>query len=248
MSWLCQNIFKQSESIAAQSTFPVVWLGIMKRHLLILVLLASFGCTPYPTFTNPIVKPNEAKRFDELMGVYQFKNPESGETLWLHIGRCAKSLPKGFHKFVIVSPSAPKKGEQGLTVSQYVGLVFKNKTSYIVQIPNTKNSGDDQANVILNEWGKSKIDGYTIIRLKQNGEQLQLEFLVEESIEKLVTEKILAGRIEQEIDETTDPPKVRRKNIVVTAETDELGKFFSNGNHDTLFKNTGLNFTKHRNR
>ena len=217
----------------------------MNRHLLILMLIAFTGCT-YPTFTNPIVKPGEARQFDELFGVYQCKNPESGETSWLHIGRCAESLPKGFHKFVWVSPPSPKKGDQGLIVGEYAGFVFKNETSYIVQIPYTENSGDDQAAVILKEWGKSKIDGYTIVRFKHLGKQVRLELLDEESVEEVVKNKTLSGRIEQEIDETTDPPKIGRKNIVVTAETDELGKFFANADHDTLFKNSGFTFTKHR--
>ena len=217
----------------------------MNRHfLLILPLILFAGCT-YPTFTNPIVKPVDAQRFDELFGVYQTTHPDTGETSWLHVGQCSDSLPKGFHKFVWVSPPAPKTNDQGLTVGEYIGFVYKNKASYIVQIPHTENSGDDQAAVILKEWGNSKINGYTVVRLKHLGGQLRLELLNEESVEEHVKNKSLSGRIEQKIDETTEPATIGRKNIIVTAETEALGKFFANVDHDSIFESSGYTFTKH---
>lgn len=216
---------------------------IMNRNFLILLLVVLAGCT-YPTFTNPIVEPVDAQRFDELFGVYQASDPESGETSWLHIGRCSETLPKGFHKFVWVSPPDPKKGDQGMVVLEYIGFVFKNDTSYIVQMPHTENSGDDQAAVILKEWGKSKIDGYTVVRLRNLGKQLRLDFLDEESVEEVVNKELLSGQIEQEIDKTTDPPTIGRKNIVVTAETDALGEFFNSDDHHSLFEDSGFTFTK----
>jgi hypothetical protein len=112
----------------------------MNRHFLVLLLISFAGCT-YPTFTNPIVEPANAQRFDDLFGVYHSKHPDTGEISWLHIGQCADTLPDGFHKFVLVSPPSPEKGDQGLTVGEYMGFVFRNDDSYIVQ----KNGGNPKS-------------------------------------------------------------------------------------------------------
>ena len=216
----------------------------MNRHFLLLLLIAFAGCT-YPTFTNPIVEPDEAQRFDDLFGVYQAKHPDTGEISWLHIGRCDDNLPRGFHKFVAISPPAAEKNDQGLTVGEYIGLVFKKENSYIVQLPCTKDGLNNQAATISKEWGKSKIDDYLLVRLKQLGNRLQVDLLAEESIEKIVDDKILAGRFEQKIDKTTDPPTIGPKSVFVTAGTVDLGKFFATNDHDSLFKDSGFVFTKY---
>jgi hypothetical protein len=98
---------------------------------------------------------------------------------------------------------------------------------------------------ISKEWRKSKVKGYAYVRLKRLGNDLRLDVLVDEKVENLVNEKILVGRIEQEIDESTEPPTIGRKHVHVTTETGELGTFFKNNDHDPLFKPSGFTFTKH---
>ena len=213
------------------------------RFFALLLIVAFTGCT-YPTFTNPIVEPKQAERFEELFGVYQATHPDSGEVCWLHIGRCDKNLPEGFHKFVWVSPPAPAGIEQGLTVGQYIGFIFKSGDSYVVQLPFMENIQDNQAEVVSEKWGHEKIVGYQLVRLKKLEKLLKLDFLEDEKVEELVNRKVLAGRIEQKVDETTDPPTVSRKDIIVTATTKELHKFFSEHEHDELFKSSGFVFSK----
>jgi len=215
----------------------------MNRILSILLLISLAGCS-YPSFLHPIVEPQDALRFDELNGIYQAQHPDTSETFWLHIGRCRDGLPIGFHKFVWVSSPAPTNHDQGLSVGEYMGFIFNNGDSYIVQIPFTSDCGDQQAAVISRDWGKKKIESYYIFRLKKIGNVLRLDLLHEENLEQLVLDHTLAGRIEQKIDETTEPPTIGLKSVIVTAESDELTRFFTNHNLDTLFKPSGHTFKK----
>lgn len=215
----------------------------MNRILLLLLVVSHVGCS-YPTFSNPIVEPQSAKRYEELFGVYQTKHPDDGEMSWLHIGRGRDGLPDGMHKFVWVSPTTPKTNDQGLTVSEYLGFVFKNGDSYIVQIPYNKDCGDKQASVIAEQWGKSEIDNYYYVRFKRTGDNLRLDLLVEENVEQLIRLEKLGGLIEQKIDESTVPPTIGRKSVTVTAKTNELAEFFKTNDHDDIFEPSGYTFTK----
>jgi hypothetical protein len=120
---------------------------IMNRIFLLFLVVSRVGCN-YLTFLHPIVEPQSAERYEEIFGVYQAKHPENEKTSWLHIGFQKDGLPDGLHKFVWVSHTAPKANDQRLIVSEYLGFVYKNGESYIIQIPYTKECGDKQASVI----------------------------------------------------------------------------------------------------
>lgn len=208
----------------------------MRRNpplLCLLMLVLCAGCASYPKFTHPIVKPEEAERFEELLGSFRSKDPDTGKIAWLHIGFCDSDLPVGFHKIVAVVPGDE---DQGLSVGQYIGFVFKHADSYIVQLPRTEDSGDNQAQAVAREWGKSSIDGYLLFRIKRTEKQLRIGLLDEERVEELINRGVLSGRIEQEVDRTTEPPTTKPKTITVTSDTGALKTFFESNSHDKLFK------------
>ena len=220
--------------------------------LVVSLICACFAGCSYPRFTHPIVEPDKAERFDELFGTYRFTDSKKEDTSWLHIGRCKNGLPKGLHKFVLVSHSrTPSKDQEiqdkGLAVEQYVGFIFKKADSYVVQIPYTKEFENRQAENIENEWGKVKIDDYLVVRFKKVDEGLQFQLLNEKHIKKLIRDRALSGRIERKQDTTTQPPTVGPEIAIVTADSEELIKLFQTANHDDMFEDLGLTYINQSN-
>jgi len=63
--------------------------------------------------------------------------------------------------------------------------------------------------------------------------------LDEDIVEQLIRRKKLRGLIEQKIDESTVPPTVGLKSVILTAETNELSEFFKTNDHNDIFKPSG---------
>jgi len=208
--------------------------------LVLLSFLALSGCN-VPTFTNPIIDPNKAERFVDLYGTYQSVHPDSGEIAWVHVGACDEKLPPGFHKFVSI---VHRGSVTELTPITQIGFFVKVGDSYLCQIPIPEVLDGNQATAVTENWGKSKNFKYFVCRFLKLESGFRLDYLSLDKLETVIEEKKLAGRIEQKIDRSVDPPTVGRKTIVVTASTEELGQFFSTANLEDLFESSGPIFTK----
>ena len=203
-------------------------------------VLALSGCN-VPTFTNPIIDPNKAERFVELYGTYQSVHPDSGEIAWLHVGACDEKLPPGFHKFVSI---VHRGSATELTADASIGFFVKVGDSYLCQIPIPEVLEGNQATAVTENWGESKNFTYFVCRFLKLEPGFRLDYLSTEKLEAVIEENKLAGRIEQKIDRSVEPPTVGSKTIVVTASTEELGQFFSTANLEDLFDISGPTFTK----
>jgi len=208
--------------------------------LVLISVLALSGCN-VPTFTNPIIDPNKAERFLELYGTYQAVHPDSGEIVWLHVGACDEKLPPGFHKFVSI---VHRGSATELTVDAMIGFFDKVGDSYLCQIPIPEILEGNQATAVTENWGKSKNTKYFVCRFLKQESGFRLDYLSDEKLEAVIRENKLAGRIEQKIDRSVEPPSVGSKTLVVTATTEELGQFFSTANLDDIFEISGHTFTK----
>lgn len=208
--------------------------------LVLISVLALSGCN-VPTFTNPIIDPLKAERCLELYGTYQAVHPDSGEIVWLHVGACDEKLPPGFHKFVSI---VHRGSATELTVNAMIGFFDKVGDSYLCQIPIPEILEGNQATAVTENWGKSKNTKYFVCRFLKQESGFRLDHLSDEKLEAVIRENKLAGRIDQKIDRSAEPPNVGPKKIVVTATTEELGRFFSTADLEELFESSDHTFIK----
>jgi len=218
-----------------------MWLK-MNRSIFSLLVIAAFfaGCT-YPVVENPLVQPGECKPSPELHGVYKTVKTEEKGRAFLHIGTAGEDFPPGFLKFIVVQH--PDETNQRIDASSFVAFAEPISESYLVHIPMPSECVlDRQLEMIGDKWDIEKIDEYILFRLSRTETGLAVSLLDNEFISEQIENKKLLGQINQDVDNSSSPPKIGKRTIRITASARELRRFFEETPLDKIFEEAAIEF------
>lgn len=199
------------------------------------------GCT-YPVIDNPLVLPGKCETLPELHGVFKIQNPDVKKNSYLHIGSAGEEFPAGFLQIVMVQQPDDTRP---LGATSFVAFAEPVADSYIIQIPLPEDcSLEQQLDKLEKKWDVEKVASYTYLRMTRTKTGFSVFLLDENFLASQIKANQLAGRIDQNVNKTTDPPTVGKRTIRVTAGTSELRQYFGSTPLDKLFEKNGLPYVE----
>ncbi len=197
------------------------------------------GCT-YPIVENPLISPDKCEQLLELHGAFKTQNPDTKKIGYLHIGSAGVDFPAGFLQIVVVQQTDDKRP---LGATSFVAFAVPVSDSYIIHIPMPEDCNlEQQLTKLGNRWDVEQIDHYTLLRLTRTETGFALFLLDEEFLASQIESKQLAGRIEENVDQTTNPRTLGNRTTHITANTAELRKYFNSTALDKIFENDGIQY------
>ena len=216
----------------------------------ILVLLVFAGCG-LPTVEHPLINPDSAERVPDFHGVYQSKNPKTGESSWLHIGVAGKLYPKGFHKFIWIGPGVKSNGlwaeSKELTPVELYGYFEKLDDSYILHVPVLRPGEEhDQSGSKLypGGWDPDRLRHFILFRFKEFEKGIVVDVLNPKYVTSQIESKSLSGTIREEKIDPGHPKSLAILTPHIEESPTELRALLSDNNRGDLYSKEPMNFRK----
>ncbi|MEX0717640.1 MAG: hypothetical protein WD066_13690 [Planctomycetaceae bacterium] len=205
-----------------------------------LFLLACSGCT-IPTVENPLVAPADAKPLPSLHGVYRSTDCPDNLVNYAHIGPAGDGYPASFLRIVVVSQP---KDQTALGFSSYIGFVEPIGKHHVLHIPWSKTEVPDEQRTNWNQnWEDDQVAGYMVMRLSVAPDDVEMSDLNDDFVEQQIAAKKIDGRVTRKAGERDDA-EPGNKTITITADTDDLRKFFTRHIDGELFNESRWKFTR----
>lgn len=179
-------------------------------------LLMLGGCV-IPMSTNPLVPPEEAELPTELMGRYEWRDPNE-VVQQLEIHRPTVPCPSGV--FAITGKPSDQSDEPKtmLAFSERLG------DHHVLHVP-VKRSAKDPAELEMQEgadrWEPDRIEGYVLVRLRLQDGELSLSSFNHQ----LLAEAIEAGEIQGEVERKVSRNAQRISKLRLTASPTDMRAF-----------------------
>ena len=218
---------------------------ISRRALLAaLLVLASCGCSPYPTLENPLVDPAQAKPLAEWHGLYRaMETRNDGDELYVHIGPASDDEPAGLLRILMVSHSADARSP--LDATPMVGFVEPVGSFHVLHLPVPKEQGPKRERRLWDgKWDAQQVEGYLVLRMALTADGFELNFFNEDFVAEQIKGKKLSGRIDEKVVERDGVKSIERRDITITADTDELRAYFDEHIDGKLFDDRAWKFVR----
>lgn len=193
-------------------------------------LLLFSGCV-IPIASHPLVPPTEAKLPTELLGAYEWQNPDNGVVHRAEFLRPEFPCPDGVFAIKLWQSDSPDNVKTLLVFSERLG------DYHVLHMPLVGLLHDqDDNDLMLDEkaerWEPERIQGYVLGRLRlQAGELGYSSFHIPS-----LAEAIEAGEIQGEVERRVSRGTERISKIRLTAKPEELRAFLLARQETALFE------------
>ena len=213
--------------------------------LSILSILFS-GCT-LTTFEHPIESPEEASVPTELFGLYHGVNAKDYAVCTLLVEPAGEGTPRGVFRYTM--EEQPLNNPEKRT-SRGFCMATRFDGSYVIQVPLFDPEGNpaDEPKIERDMWGNPKIFRYIFLRVRLDGDEIELALLDSTFVERAIDQGKVQGLVKRSgfvvpnraAQKTTDSqpqitPEPKVESITVTAESDALRTFIRENIDHGLF-------------
>jgi hypothetical protein len=211
----------------------------------ILSILFS-GCT-LTTFEHPIESPEEGSVPTELFGLYHGVNAKDYAVCTLLVEPAGEGTPRGVFRYTMEEQplnNPEKRTSRGFCMATRFG------SSYVIQVPIFDPEGNpaDEPKIERDMWGNPKIFRYIFLRVRLDGDEMELALLDSTFVERAIDQGKVQGLVKRSgfvvpnraAQRTTDSqpeitPEPKVESITVTAESDALRTFIRENLDQGLF-------------